>query len=789
MLDFIRDNQLNIMQSLGSICFIISIFVIVTKTLSFKRKSVLLMIELSAGILLFADRFAYIYRGDVSTLGFYMVRISNYLTFAMTLMVVLGVVLYLSDTLTHEGGLKRAPLSIRLSAVAVAVGQTLLIISQFTGIYYTFDETNHYQRAHLFMISYVIPLLVLFLVLNALVRYRRRINRPVFISMLLFVIAPGIASIAQVFFYGISLTNISFVGMAVVLYIFVIIDMNETVERAHKIEMKNIQAENARMQRLFDQTATAFVAAVEKKDDYTSGNSVRIAELTKRIAAYDGKDEEYCKKAYYSALLHDVGLIGIPDSVIKNDIDPSGTDVEIMRKRPLIGSEILSSITEYPYLSEGAHYSHERYNGTGYPEGLKGEEIPEIARIIGVADAYVTMTSKKRYREARPDFVAREALIKGEGEAFDPKYAEIMIRIIDEDSKNAEAEGAYELERELTCAGYREKISSGILVEDGITKVSFSCDPTPDGEDNAFCAPSIILFDSYDRRVHDNERAIAAYKYTEYGEVWFDEHSIRTDARKFQETVERRADDSASADTEKYEILMGRYEDHLKLKMTSPSFEKEVIVALPDGSGAAYIAITGENCRIKDISVSQTDEVVTQDDIPRIVGVTSYIDRMESDVKNIQVDRERSASTQGIELKDRLRINFHTMSLPGASFVWHCPYIVIFCSDDGSVGGENYREYGLVKIYGENEGDNEFAYNSISMKKTEDFLGWDEWKEINKNGMECEVTIRRKDKRIILKTKNQGIEMENITTVKDDADKVFVALTGDRVAITDIRVR
>ena len=234
---------------------------------------------------------------------------------------------------------------------------------------------------------------------------------------------------------------------------------------------------------------------------------------------------------------------------------------------------------------------------------------------------------------------------------------------------------------------------------------------------------------------------------------------------------------------------MGRYEDHLKLKMTSPSFEKEVIVALPDGSGSAYIAITGENCRISDICATQTDEVVTQDDIPRIVGVTSYIDRMESDVKNIQVDRERSASTQGIELRDRLRINFHTMSLPGASFVWHCPYIVIFCSDDGSVGGENYREYGLVKIYGENEGDNEFAYNSISMKKTDDFLGWDEWKEINKNGMECEVTIRRKDKRIILKTKNQGIEMENITTVKDDADKVFVALTGDRVAITDIRVR
>ena len=162
--------------------------------------------------------------------------------------------------------------------------------------------------------------------------------------------------------------------------------------------------------------------------------------------------------------------------------------------------------------------------------------------------------------------------------------------------------------------------------------------------------------------------------------------------------------------------------------------------------------------------------------------------RMGSRIVPINSDEE-SAYTKGIELKDRLKINFHTMSLPGASFVWHCPYILIFFSEDGTVGGENYREYGLVKLYGENGDDSEYAHNSISMKKTEEFSGWDSWKDVNKTGMECEVSIRKKDNRVILKTLNLGIDLKNITTINDDKEKVFVALTGNQVAITDIRVR
>ena len=162
---------------------------------------------------------------------------------------------------------------------------------------------------------------------------------------------------------------------------------------------------------------------------------------------------------------------------------------------------------------------------------------------------------------------------------------------------------------------------------------------------------------------------------------------------------------------------------------------------------------------------------------------------MESDVKNIQIDRTRSAHTRGVELKDRLRLMFHTMSLPGANLVWHCPYIIIFSSGDGMVYGPDYREYAAVKLNGETDPSEEYATNSIYMKRRDDFPGWDVWKEKNKEGLECDVRLVRKGDRIELRTVNLGVEVENTTTIKDKPSKVYVALSGDVCALTDIRVR
>ena len=789
MFDLLRKYQLNIMLVLCGACAILALLVAHTRFLPKKRRRILLLMELIAFFLLWFDRLAYVYSGDISIMGGIMVRLSNFFVFFLTSGMVFGMSIYLMDMLKNDGNLKEIPKRLKISEALSVCGMLLAVLAAFTGMYYYFDSYNTYHRGSGFYIAYIIPVIGPLMQLTVIIQYRRLFSRLIYTSLSLFIVVPIVCGIIQVFTYGVSLVNMSMVAVSVGLYIFTYMDINDTVEHAHEIEVKNIEDEKQRMQRLFDQTATAFVSAVEKKDDFLKGTAVRTADCARKIAEIAGKDEAECEKVYYTALLHNVGLIGIPDSVIKNENDPQKWERELMKQTPLIGMDILSSITEYPYLAIGAMYSHERYNGTGYPKGLKGEEIPEIARIVAVADAYVTMTTKKRFRDARPDFIAREAFVKGAGEEFDPVYANCMIKLIDQSGITEMPIDLSEVETQLICGEYRDNISASIPIDSNVTSITFECHSLKEDGDG-FSAPSVILFDSYDKRIHDNEKSIAAYKYLEYAEVFFDKNSITTAARKVEMTKFRKRKNTGSeGENVRYEIVMGRYDDHIRLNMTSPLYEKEVIAALPDGAKSAYLALTGEYCKLTDIVVINNGNTVKPDDIPKIVSETLYTDRMESDIKNIQISRTRSDTTRGLEIKKHLTLMFHSMSLPGADLIWHCPYIVIFSSDNGYVGGKDYREYALIKLYGENEVKDEYAQNSITMKKNINFISWDVWKESNRRGIECEVHIERKGSSIITTTENLGIEIENTTTIKDMPEKIYAAITGDQVALTDIRFR
>ncbi len=788
MFEFIRTYQLNVMLLLCGACGMMAILLLITRFLEERRKWILFFMEMDAFFLLWFDRLAYIYAGDQSHKGYVMVRVSNCLVFVLTSGVVFTFNLYIKNLLKSEKGIEKVPRRLDVVGWMSFLGMLLAVLSAFSHLYYYFDETNKYHRGQGFLIAYIIPVICPLLQYTVIRQYKKHFSRLIYISLVLYIFVPLACGIIQIFEYGISIVNMAMVAVSVSLYIFTYLDINDTVEKAHEIDIQNMQGEQKKMQRLFDQTAKAFVSAVEKKDDFTKGNSVKVAEYAKRVAELAGMNAEDSNKVYYAALLHDIGLIGIPDKIIKKLADPEKWDVEAYHQKPVIGKEILSNITEYPFLSDGAFYSHERYNGSGYPEGLKGEEIPEIARIIAVADAYVTMTTPKRHRDARPDFVAREAFVKGAGAEFDPGFAGLMVKIIDEESRGKSHDDISLVEKELSCGEYRDNISLGIPVSGNITNIRFRCELMEDSP-NGFSAPSIVLFDSYDRRVHDNEKAIKAYNYVEYGEIWFDDHYISTAARKVREIKLDEAAGFKKLERDEYEIVAAKYDDHLKIIMRSPEYEKEDVIALTDGSTSIYIGITGEYCKIRNISIDQAQEAVDENYIPRISDEVSYIDHMESDMKNIQISQTRSASTDGIELKNKLRLDFHTMSLPVANFIWHCPYIVIFSSDDGQVDGVNYKEYALIKINGENEIKDHYADNKIIMKKKDSFPGWEEWKQGNKAGVECEVTFDRKGNTIVTKTENLGVYIENTTVIHENPDKVYVAITGDRCAITDIRVR
>ena len=178
----------------------------------------------------------------------------------------------------------------------------------------------------------------------------------------------------------------------------------------------------------------ALAEAIDAKDTYTNGHSGRVAEYSRMIAQKYGYSEEKLDSIYIMGLLHDVGKIGVPDAVINKPSRLTDDEFDLIKNHPVMGARILKNIKEMPQLSSGARWHHERYDGKGYPDGLKGDEIPEEARIIAVADSYDAMTSRRSYRDPMPQDVVRSEIVKCSGTQFDPKFAEIMLRMMDEDT-------------------------------------------------------------------------------------------------------------------------------------------------------------------------------------------------------------------------------------------------------------------------------------------------------------------------------------------------------------------
>ena len=177
----------------------------------------------------------------------------------------------------------------------------------------------------------------------------------------------------------------------------------------------------------------ALAFAIDAKDKYTNGHSARVADYSKMIAARYGYNDDEQNEIYMIGLLHDVGKIGIPDAIINKTDRLTDEEYGEIKKHPVIGTTILDKIKEMKNLSNGARWHHERYDGKGYPDGLAGEDIPEVARIIAVADAYDAMTSHRSYRDTLPQEQVRAEIERCKGTQFDPKFADIMIDIIDED--------------------------------------------------------------------------------------------------------------------------------------------------------------------------------------------------------------------------------------------------------------------------------------------------------------------------------------------------------------------
>ncbi|MBO4864268.1 MAG: HD domain-containing protein [Eubacterium sp.] len=692
--------------------------------------------------------------------------------------------------------MKVLPKRIVVCEVLYFIGVILLIISQFTGLYYTFDEQNTYSRSPYNSLCYLVPFLIVILQQTMVFQFRDKLSRPLTASLMLNTIVPLLASIVQIFVYGISLTNMTIVGMMIILYIYALVHLNQSLNEARESEMNAYKEVSEREHILFEQTAEALASAIDAKDRYTHGHSARVAMYSRQIAKEAGKSEEECERVYFAALLHDVGKIGVSDEIIRKNGKLTDEEYSEIKMHPVYGNQILSTIQESPYLSIGANYHHERYDGKGYPERLVGEDIPEIARIIAVADAYDAMTSIRSYRDIIPQHKVREELVKGSGTQFDPKFAKIMLHMLDHDINYSMHEDSIEndsvIKTRLKCDRLFHDCSTGIIITNMTTHISlFYKGDEGIPEENAM--PCLVAFDALDGRVHETKEDKKELMYMEYAQMWFDGEVIKKDARKVEAREYPVENPQYGSGTlvgfKRYDIEAVRFNDHVRIRISDDKKTIETIIALPDNTRYSYISITGENCVLSNIHIDQRDDHVDENTIPRIVEEISYIKGLpEGDIPNIQVDGWREKTTAGIPIDGEMHLKFHAFSLPTARLVWHCPFICIYTSKDGTVDADDFLEYVLIRLDGESWESNLHAENKFLVDRTLDFEDWNVWKEKNKKGMDCEAVIRREGNVITVSTENFGINIKCTTTLKDEPEKVYFALTGDQCAITDIHV-
>lgn len=187
-----------------------------------------------------------------------------------------------------------------------------------------------------------------------------------------------------------------------------------------------------RDQKIVHQTIDTFVSFIDAKDPYTHGHSQRVAIYTKEIASRMGLSKEEVQNYFYIGLLHDCGKLGVPDSILKKPTKLTADERAVIESHTKVGADILKNFTAIPGIQNGALQHHERYDGTGYPNKLKGTDISLVGRILCVTDAYDAMNSDRCYRKKLPIEKIKSELETNAGTQFDPEVVAYMLDIINE---------------------------------------------------------------------------------------------------------------------------------------------------------------------------------------------------------------------------------------------------------------------------------------------------------------------------------------------------------------------
>ncbi len=399
-------------------CFITAIVVLVTLKFDKKQGVLVMGMLLTNAVLNVFEALAYFYRGDVSEVAYWMVRISNFIVFFSNIVLLFLISEFQCHIVKKNGG-HYAKAERLIPVIIIGISALLLILSRVFGFYYTFNENNEYSRLDSYWIMLALHEVAMVIIMLLTIKNWRFLSLIERIEFLMFEFLPLVGLVIQTYVYGVSITTV--VNTVTILLVFLSFELNY----ANYAVIKE--------RRLLNEVIAAFAQAIDEKDKYTGGHSTRVAKYSVMIAKKMGLNAAKVEEIEQMALLHDIGKIGIPDAIINKDGKLTDEEFAVIKSHPALGGEILSKIHERPELLVGARWHHERYDGRGYPDGKKGIEIPFEARIICMADSYDAMTSNRSYRKYLPQDVVRKEVERCSGSQFDPEIAAIMLSIIDED--------------------------------------------------------------------------------------------------------------------------------------------------------------------------------------------------------------------------------------------------------------------------------------------------------------------------------------------------------------------
>lgn len=252
-----------------------------------------------------------------------------------------------------------------------------------------------------------------------------------FLSIILAMVAAVTESLLV--YFRVSTSGI-FIGTGML--ILLCTNLLKTIRNIQKMESQRQRAEmnkrRKQMETMSLQMMQTLSTTIEAKDEYTRGHSHRVAEYAALIAEELGWDKKEIKNLKNAAHLHDIGKICIPDNILNKPTRLTEEEFQVIKEHTVIGAEILKNITLISHVKEVARSHHERYDGMGYPDGLKGEEIPLYARVITVADSYDAMKSRRIYRNPLDDQIIYNEIARNCGSQFDPQIAGVFLKMLNE---------------------------------------------------------------------------------------------------------------------------------------------------------------------------------------------------------------------------------------------------------------------------------------------------------------------------------------------------------------------